>query len=231
METQLVRLDKPYNIICGNNGHIALHIATLIVITEFQQRNEKGNVIGTVPQTKCYPVVSENLSMEGDVWIGSELKECHVICKEKNIVGLYSLKSLMEFCAKSDVTFYTEKMPHFFSMAMMQYDCPIVLPKDNNDKIISSFEINLLFEENNDGNTCMVYADKNSDFYFYEYFTNDPVLFNYIPTNLKAVQHMAELRDAYLQILRFEGLRSITFTTKDENYKWFVEQLNAYKVD
>jgi cell division protein FtsX len=42
---------------------------------------------------------------------------------------------------------------------------------------------------------------------------------------------MAELRDAYLQILRFEGLRSITFTTKDENYKWFVEQLNAYKVD
>ncbi len=37
METQIVRLDAPYNLICSNAGKMALPIATLIVIREYRE--------------------------------------------------------------------------------------------------------------------------------------------------------------------------------------------------
>ena len=42
---------------------------------------------------------------------------------------------------------------------------------------------------------------------------------------------MANLREHYLQILGHDGLRSITFTTKDKSFKDFVDELNGYKAD
>ena len=59
-QTQLVRLDKPYNIILGKNGKFALHIATLIVIDD-EKRTYNNNVdkeIVTV--ARCYPVVGNS---------------------------------------------------------------------------------------------------------------------------------------------------------------------------
>ena len=229
METQLVRHDKPYNVICGNNGKFALHIATLMVITEEEKKDEHGNVVGMVPCTRCYPVVGNTYKMDGEVWMNSEQKDCFVICREEETVSLYTLKKLMDYCEKTGVSFFTEKMPHFFSMAMLQYGCRIELPKNDNGKTVSDYEVCLEFEEGNNGKTCLVYADKDSEFFFTDYFANDPDFFDYLPTNLNSVKHIAELRDSYLQILHYEGLRNIHFITKNDAYQWFVDQLNDTK--
>ena len=231
METQLVRHDKPYNVICGNNGNFALHIATLMIITEVERKDEDGKVVDMEPLTRCYPVVGSTYKMDGEVWIKEEQKDCLVICRENETVSLYTLKRMMEFCAKTRVSFYSEKMPHFFSSAMLQYGCKIELPKGDNGKTISDYEVCLEFEESNNGKTCMVYADKDSDFYFNEYFANEPEFFGLLPTNLECVKHIAELRDNYLQILHYEGLRTINFITKNNAYQWFVDKLNDTKQD
>lgn len=229
MDTQIIRHDKPYNVICGNNGKIALHIATLMVITEEKRWNEKGELVGIGPRTRCYPVVGGTYKMDGEVWMSDEQKDCFVICREKDYVSLYTLKRLMEFCAKTNVTFFTSKMPHFFSSAMIDFDCKIVLPKIDNGKTQSDYEVCLVFEEGNDGETCMVYSDKDSDLYFNEFFTNNPELIPELPTNLESVRHIAELRDNYLRVFHYEGMRNIYFITNNKKYQWFVDKLNDTK--
>ena len=53
METQLVRLDKPYNIICGPDIKFGLHLATLIVVNEKPVKDaETGDVVDTYPVAK-----------------------------------------------------------------------------------------------------------------------------------------------------------------------------------
>ena len=231
METQLVRLDKPYNVICGNNGSFALHIATLMVIREIEKKDENGMVVELVPWTRCYPVVGNTYKMDGEVWMNEEQKDCLVICRENENVSLKTLKRIMEFCAKTRVSRYLENIPYYFSTAMLQYGCRIELPIGDNGETISDYKVCLEFEESNDGKTCMVYADKHSDFYFNEYFANEPEAFGFLPTNLKSVKHMAELRDSYLLILHLEGLRNIHFTTKNDAYQWFVDKLNDTRLD
>lgn len=135
----------------------------------------------------------------------------------------------MEFCEKTDVTFFTSKMPHFFGSAMLDFGCKIVLPKIDNGKTQSDYEVCLVFEEGNDGETCMVYSDKDSDLYFNEFFTNNPELIPELPTNLESVRHIAELRDNYLRVFHYEGMRNINFITKNKKYQWFVDKLNDTK--
>lgn len=229
MDTQIIRHDKPYNVICGNNGKIALHIATLMVITEEKRWNEKGELVGIGPRTRCYPVVGGTYKMDGEVWMSDEQKDCFVICREKDYVSLYTLKRLMEFCEKTGVTFFTSKMPHFFGSAMLDFGCKIVLPKIDNGKTQSDYEVCLVFEEGNDGETCMLYSDKDSDLYFNEFFTNNPELIPELPTNLESVRHIAELRDDYLRVFHYEGMRNINFITKNKKYQWFVDKLNDTK--
>lgn len=229
MDTQIIRHDEPYNVICGNNGKIALHIATLMVITEEKRWNEKGELVGIGPRTRCYPVVGGTYKMDGEVWMSDEQKDCFVICREKDYVSLYTLKRLMEFCEKTGVTFFTSKMPHFFGSAMLDFGCKIVLPKIDNGKTQSDYEVCLVFEEGNDGETCMVYSDKDSDLYFNEFFTNNPELIPELPTNLESVRHIAELRDNYLRVFHYEGMRNIYFITKNKKYQWFVDKLNDTK--
>lgn len=77
----------------------------------------------------------------------------------------------------------------------------------------------------------MVYADKESDFFFYDFFDNEPPFSEFAHTNLESVKFLAELRDSYLQTFYFEGLRSIKFTTNDTSYQWFVDKLNNKEVD
>jgi len=234
MDTQLVRHDKPYNVICGNNGRFALHIATLMVITEVEQKDIGRKVVEMVPMARCYPVVGGSYKADGEVWMNEEQKDCLVVCREGEAVSLHTLKRVMEFCAKTAVSFYTKKMPHFFSGAMLEYGCKILLPTENG-KTVSDYDVCLVFEESNNGSTCMVYADKDSDFFFNDYFVNEPEFISLtssgLPTNLESIRSLAELRDNYLQILKFDGLRNIKFITKNNAYQWFVDKLNDTEVD
>ena len=77
----------------------------------------------------------------------------------------------------------------------------------------------------------MVYSAKNSEFYFNECFTFFPDIAPYTPTDQEAINYLAEARDGYRMALRAEGLHSITFTTENEIYQWFVDKLNNTKTD
>ena len=232
MDTQLVRLDAPYNIICGTNGKFALHIATLIVMKERMEGKPDGVPMADTLSVAAYPVVSERFRVGGQVWMSSELKDCYVVCEQGcKTIPLQELKYIMEFCSKYEVPRYKEMIPISFVTAMKRYGISISLPLGKNSKALTDFKVCLEFKESTDGKTCMVYEDGASGFYFYEYFANDPDAFAELPTNLEAINYMAELRDDYLRLFQHEGVRSITFTTKSKQYQWFVDKLNDSKAD
>ena len=89
MITQLLKLDPPYNIICGRNK-IAKHVATLIVAKieydEEYRHQEVGGIDLTLGgpnmMTYSFPVVEYgDGSPAGDVWNDVEVRECRVIAK------------------------------------------------------------------------------------------------------------------------------------------------------
>ncbi len=227
MESQLLKLDAPYNIICGTNGEFALHIATLIMIKE-----NKDGALSVV----SYPVVSVNGEIggsfigsgkgnaDGQVWMHTSLEDCYVVCPQNDqTVSIRELKKVMKYYAKLNMLEMPVRIASSFSWAMTKFGCKIKTDKD--------YEVCLKFEEDNDGKSCMVSADDPSPFYFYEYFDNEPPFDQFVPTNSQAIKYMAELRDTYLRTFRYEGLCSIKFTTKNKAYQWFVDQLNATKAD
>ena len=228
METQLVRLDKPYNIICGPDIKFGLHLATLIVVNEKPVKDaETGDVVDTYPVAKSYPVVGVEYGIDGEVWMKSEQKDCMVICREGESVGLYTLKKLMEFSSKSHHFIdFILIVPGALSMALLAYGVKLELPTDDNNCTINDYKVRLEFSEGNNGRSCMVYADKDSDFYFYDYFENEPPFIQEVRTNTESIKFLSSLRDSYVRAFHFEGLHSITFITKDEKYQWFVDKLN-----
>ena len=244
METQLVRLDAPYNIICGTNGEFALHIATLIVVKEQTREVVESAPLSDTLSVASYPVVNVNGvhdrlfltsgkgKADGQVWMHTRLEDCYVVCPENHqTVSLWELKNVMKYYAKQNMIDMPLRIATSFSWAMSKYGCKILLPDDENKKEIRDYEVCLEFEDSNAGQSCMVSADDDSPFYFYEFFENEPPFSRFVLTNSEAIKYMAELRDTYLQIFRYEGLRSIKFTTKNKDYLWFVDQLNATKAD
>ena len=100
MDTQIVRHDAPYNIICGNNGIFALHVATLIVIKERLKNGKRGTETTDAISVSSYPVVAGSYDMDGQVWMKTEQKDCLVICRQNESVSLYTLK--MEIAGTGD---------------------------------------------------------------------------------------------------------------------------------
>lgn len=92
MITQLLKLDPPYNIICGRNK-IAKHVATLIVAEiKYDEKYRCEEIAGKELffggpdlQTYSFPVVEYGEgSPAGDVWKDVEVRECRVITKAKD---------------------------------------------------------------------------------------------------------------------------------------------------
>ena len=235
METQLVRLDKPYNIICGKDGKFGLHIATMIVVKEVhctdgdtgQPRAE------TYPVAHSYPVVGGGVGIDGEVWMDSELKDCLVICRQGRSAGLSTLKEVMKYCNKEEKPDALLRVPAKLNLALMEYNShfSFELPKDEDQCAIRDYEVRLEFSEVNEGSSCMVYAAKESEFYFYDFFDNEAPFTPLVHTNTESIAYLAKLRDAYVWTLYLGGLQRIKFTTKDTNYQWFVDQLNSKKPD
>ena len=79
METQILKLNEPYEYICCN-GRVALHIATLIVYEA--KVNEDGEY---ELETHSHPIVQYKDSPKGVVWNRAELTDCEVICSEDDM--------------------------------------------------------------------------------------------------------------------------------------------------
>lgn len=230
MDTQLVRLDEPYNIICGKMGKIGLHIATLIVVKEKFTGVPEGLNMSDTLFVGSYPVVDNPNKTGGDVWMDTELKECLVMGHKGDSVSLYGLKKFMEYNDKHRGRQFLSSILLRFHMYLTMWKSHFFLDTDKNGKKIIDYEVRLKFEDKNGGVSCMVYSTEDSRFYFYEYFENEPP-FNGVLTNHEAADSIAKLRDNYLMILSNVGLRSITFSTSDTNYQWFVDRLNGKKED
>ena len=78
METQILKLDQPYEYIYCN-GSIGLHIATMIVYET--KTNEDGDY---ELETHSHPVVKYYNRPGGTVWNRAELTDCTVLCREDN---------------------------------------------------------------------------------------------------------------------------------------------------
>ena len=123
-----------------------------------------------------------------------------------------------------------------FNIAMMSYDIKFNLRDIITGKKITDFKLELLFDEEEkqivkyfsisdidpfvNKRICMVHTDRDSPFYFSSDMPMDDGKFD------DTIKELAKLRDAYLHAFKYEGLKSITFTTKNEKYKEFVDSLN-----
>lgn len=227
METQLVRLDAPYNLICSNTGNIALHIATLIVIREKETNNMLGNT-SIYPEVHSFPIVAGRGKLGGETWIFTDLKDCIVVCIEGEVVSLPYIKRVMDFCHSHNVIGIGQ-IPRTLYYALGNAGCTITLPSKEDGSIKSDYVVNLNFSVDSEA-YCIVMNDAKSDFYFYDSYYIEPSFDeegNEYYHEEYSIKSLAKMRNTYYQMLGRKGLKTITFTTKDEQYKGFVEQLNS----
>lgn len=231
MDTQLVKLDAPYNVIFDSKRRFGLHIATLIVVDEVT--TGQGRFARTNLRSRSFPVVNTAFSLEGEVWIESELNSCHRICRQKETISLYDLRKFMKYSYSHGVR-HLDDLPMSFNVAMMSYDIKMNFFDSSTCKKVSDFEIELLFDEGKKRigsylsenssyipeGVCLVHTDSESSFYFWSAFQMDKEKAE------ETINELAALRDAYLHAFKFDGLKSITFTTKNEKYQGFVDSLN-----
>ena len=218
METQLVRLDAPYNLICGRNMKLGLHIATLLVITKGRQDKPK--------EVLSYPVVEGGDKPGGEVWTDCELGGCEVICRQNDGINWIFVKAIMRH-------FYEQGEIHL-ERAIWSLNSFLMASNMHVDPFPADSEVELEFEEN-DNNICMVYSTPRSHLFFFSAFINvDDNEMNDKSLSRDAddaISHLVQMRDAYLMAFRYWGLYSIHFSTKDEKYREFVDRLNAPKKD
>ena len=234
METQLVRLDAPYNVIFDyKREKFGLHIATLIVVDEVTEG--KGRIVNTKLRSRSYPVVNTAFDLEGEAWTDIELQHCYRMCRQNDTISLYEFRHFMDYCDSNGVE-RLHTVPMLFNVAMMSYDIKFNLSDIKTGKKISNFKIELLFDEEDNRmlkyfsvsshlpivskRICIVRSLPFCPFYFW----SDLSLDDGKPDD--TIQELAKLRDAYLHAFKYEGLKSITFTTKNKKYKEFVDSLN-----
>lgn len=239
METQIVRLDPPYNIIYDEKKGFALHIATLIVVDEVDE--VKGKNAEKKLRSRSYPIVSRNFELEGEAWTDYELRFHHHICRQNVTISLRELRLFMEYCNKRGEYGHLERYPMSFSVAMMSYGVKMNLTNPMTDEIVSDYKVELVFDDKegdvnkytNDypayicEGICDVHSGLGSPFFF------DGLI---IPKEdersmSNVIRNFTALRDAYLYALKFDGLKSITFTTINPKYQSFVDTLNNIEVD
>ena len=239
METQLVRLDPPYNIIYDAKKGFALHISTLIIIDEVSEG--KGKKVETKLRSRSFPVVSRMFELEGESWTDYELKFHHKICRQGETVSLRELRLFMEYCYKHADFKHMEAYPMLFDVALLSYGVKMNIKDPMTGLDISDYEVELIFDDQQgdvekyindspayiDDGICDVHSGLGSPFFF------DDIIYPKDSTTAisNSIIKLTSLRDAYLYALKFDGIKSITFTTKNPKYQSFVERLNNTEVD
>lgn len=95
METHILKLDPPYQIIhC--NGRIGLHVATLLLADPRETEPDKYGVSDAYVTTKSYPIVSYGpKSLRGIAWDTYELKDCQFVCYEGETISLLAFTEMV----------------------------------------------------------------------------------------------------------------------------------------
>ncbi len=217
METQLVRLDAPYNLICNNRAQFGLHIATLMVVKE-RQGEDTFYVQG-------YPVVAEKYGLGGQTWFNDDLQHCKVIAIQGESVTLRVIKQIMEFASWGEDHLDVLAMRLMTTLSL--YGVTVYLSNEECGAIM----VELCFSGVPNARLA-VYSATDSPFYFYACFDPDVENRTY-PIKIsqsQAIDDILDIRQAYLIPLRIvngtKGVTDITFYTNQPKYKYFVDELN-----
>ena len=237
MDTQLVRLDPPYNVIFTTENFFGLHIATLIVVDEVTERI--GRRVRKRLRSRSFPVAAPYGKLDGEAWTDTELKDCLLVCRQGETITLRTLKRYMKYCGRISprLMFISTEV---FLDTMRDYNININFTDPVSGKRITNCEVELIFDEGAEGiedeegvaeeiltgrTIIDVYSASSSLLYFTTYFFSEDELLD----KQNAIAGLNGLRLTYLRALKPFGLKSIKFTTKDKKYQSFVDELNRLK--
>lgn len=222
-ETQLVRLDPPYNIICNERGDFALHIATLMVIDPSGTTSEDPSV----PRASVYsyPVVQDRLHPGGIVWEDALTEDYYgnywLFCREKEGVTLRDIKQIIEWLSEDRSHKPIVAQPFNVSIALHQYGIRLYLPQDEKGQTMHDFEVELRFDFL-ESNVVDIYSSYESLFHLHTIYDIEA---EEASKWRKAIEKLRRQRNAY--VFALSGVEKITFTTKQKKYQSFVDKLNA----
>ena len=219
METQLVRLDAPYNLICNDTGEFGLHIATLIVIND----KEDEDLLNDFPDHNnrgvySYPVVAEKYELAGEAWMFHSLKQCQLVASMNNhpSVTLRAISDILDYINRgSEVGGETAILK--CASALKLYDVDIIVPSGH----AGVFNVEIVFDI--ESGRSLIYSTPDSDLYFFSTF----ILHDEDADIKAAMNQFLRCRNAYLTSFSKYGLKEITFSTKDKEYQHYVDELNA----
>ena len=219
METQLVRLDKPYHLICNPDGYFGFHIATLMVIN--CSRNDEQ------PNVRCYPVIETEETPGGQPWMDWQLKDCKTICRQQETYTLAAMGELIYDYFLPRHFPGLSRIPYILSTNLKVNGLKIELPKDDCGHTISEYRVELYFQEYASNSMFSIYSHHLPFFFYTKFTTKKKAKDDYQLNNIDdAIDELTGMKDAYLTTLASAGLRKITFFTKDAKFQDFVVRLN-----
>ncbi len=219
METQLVRLDKPYQFICNPDGYFGFHIATLMVIN-----SKEGE---ETPDVRSYPVIETEETPGGEAWMKWELKRCKTLCRQGESFTLADMGELIYEYFYIQHFSGLERIPYILRTNLKVNGIKMEMPKDDCGHTISEYEVELIFQEYTTKGLYSVYSPP-FPFFFLSRFTtkkHDKEKYGIIDID-EAMEELLNMRNSYLTTLASAGLRKITFSTKDAQFLDFVDRLN-----
>ncbi len=221
MDTQILKLDKPYNYIYCN-GSIGLHIATLIVYEAKVNENGEYQL-----ETHSHPVVRYRNSPDGTVWNKAELSNCFILCSEDKMrVSLKRFRTILWHQNASE----KERMPGTALCVPLKqqlgfHGITVSWPVDENGKEKTEFEELLTIRQNNEGKyvyECALITNYSDCFFFYNELDN-----------LKALQIDLVFARDMLYFAFNEHEFNIKFVCEQRKYAKLISEVNKtpYKRD
>lgn len=237
METQLLKLNPPYNIICYG-GLVAKHVGTLIIIKEEEYESVEGGC-QTIKHvvTESRPVVDYgDGSPEGDVWEQS-VSDCRVVCRENEsddplFISLAWFCQLLKFNMHLGIYGVTIDgngyylSPGTFYHLLRRFN--IILSSLPSRK--ESIEVNLSFTQKKDENSVVIESTGGNLYFFAEANLIDDIILDEENVISDLVDWMIDYH-SFMHSANQEANR-IIFKTNNDIFKPFVERLNqAIKED
>lgn len=225
MVTQLLKLDPPYNIICGRNK-IAKHVATLIVAEikydekyRCEETSEKEHFFGGPDmQTYSFPVVEYgDGSAAGDVWRDVEVRECRVIAKapkddvSKTRIMYYWFCETLRFLHQDEYGSTQTPFTLYEQLKGLHVDVDWMGSFGNPKKV----EVELLFDDDND--VSWVGSAQGSGLFFSAAYASDNE-----QQKQEKLNEILRWAGHYIRIFNAQTV----FTTKNEKYKDMLTEWN-----
>lgn len=227
MNTQLLKLERPYNIICSK-GNFAVHIATLIVVDEEPQEDNPSKMMKVA---RSYPVVDYgDGSPEGDVWTFSEVRNCRVVTSGLDDgyyhpISLVWFSRLLQFNQGVDIIKvdddYYPLTPGVLQLCLSRF----LITVKNPGLACAEFDVMLTF--NQEGKKVTIESEGG-----YLYFKSTLFLdYGIDATKEDAFIEMITWWDEYKSIIRpsipNNQYLGVVFYTDDDDYCEFVDELNS----